>query len=145
MMRTLLGEMSRALMAEFGARRIYERLAHSETDPELSRLLASFESEERRQVEQLRALMTALGGAPRTGSWRRARLADLMALAARLGMRRFVLGICAQAEDQRSRWYGHFQSVLLGAGRRSEADVCAHLALTKRRHASALGAWVEQG
>ncbi len=139
----LLREMSVALLAELGARRMYRRLARSERDRELAELLLGFEAEENVQVRTLSGLIVDLGGTPKASSLRRNLLADSLALTTRLGMRRMVLRICAQAEDQRARWYMHFGEVLLDLGRRAEAQICSQLALTKRRHALALQAWVD--
>ena len=139
----LLREMSVALLAELGARRMYQRLARWERDRELAQLLLGFEAEEQVQVRTLSKLIADLGGKSKTSSLRRNLLADSLALTTRCGMRRIVLRICAQAEDQRARWYMHFGEVLLQLGRPAQAQICGQLALTKRRHALALQAWVD--
>jgi hypothetical protein len=138
----LLRELESALLAEFGARRMYARLSSLDRDRELGALLGRFALETDEQIARVNGLLVALGGCARRGSFRRRTLAEVLAWTTRLGLRRVVLGILLQAEDQRARGYAQFQQLLLGAGRVGEARECARLATTARRHASALGAWV---
>ena len=139
----LFGEMRRALLDEFGARAIYRRLTRLARDPELVRVLAGFAQEEERQIELLRASLTSLGERPARGSLRRALLAEALAWTGPIVGIRPVLRICLEAEDTSARRYAYFQERLELFGERGAALACGELALTKRRHAQALHAWVE--
>ncbi|HVS12205.1 MAG TPA: hypothetical protein VMS76_20250 [Planctomycetota bacterium] len=139
----LIGELRRALLAEFGARAIYRRLERLARDGELARVLAGFAQEEERQIELLRASLTSLGAGPARGSLRRTLLAEALAWTSPLVGIRPVLRICLEAEDTSARRYAYFQERLAQLGERESALACGELALTKRRHAQALYAWVE--
>ena len=138
--------MRQALLAELGARAVYPRLSASVPDAELARLLARFHQEEIEQVETLRALLTALGARPPRTSRRRALAAFALGFASRygafLGARRIALRLCHESETTVARWYGAYAAYLVRAGEPAHARTCEALALTKRRHALALGAWV---
>ena len=142
---SLLREMRRALLAEFGARSIYRRLAKLVRDAELARLLANFALEEDEQIDRLRASMIELGAKPRSRSLRRTVLANLLAFTAPVIGQRLALRICEDAEERRARWYAHFNEYLLHHGELELAKQCAHMSLTKQRHAQALQAWVDHG
>jgi rubrerythrin len=142
---SLLREMRRALLAEFGARAIYRRLAKLVRDAELARLLADFALEEDAQIDRLRAAMQKLGAKPRTRSIRRTLLAHALALTAPVIGPRLALRICEDAEETRARWYAHFNEYLLQRGETELGKECAHMSLTKQRHAQALQAWVDHG
>jgi rubrerythrin len=140
----LLDEMRLALFAEFGALALYSFLSRSRRDPELSDLLAGFRAEEVEQIAKLRALIERLGGrAPR-----RRRRRDLAA-GALYGITRIVgaglaLRLCLESEETVSGWYAGFALHLARVGSLEEARTCESLAVTKRRHALALQAWVER-
>ena len=137
--------MKRALLAEFGARAIYRRLARLVRDKELALLLAGFADEELAQIELLRTTMEALGAVPRARSIRRTLLANALAVTAPVIGPRLALRICEDAEETRARWYAHFNEYLLRCGELELAKSCAHLSVTKQRHAQALQAWVDHG
>ena len=140
---SLLAEMKRALLAEFGARAIYRRLTRYVRDEALARVLASFAQEEDEVIASLREVMTQLGARPRRRSLRRLVLANTLALTTFVIGPRFALRICADAEETRSRWYAEFHEWLLRQGEEGPARACARLCLTKQRHAQALQAWVQ--
>lgn len=135
-------ELRAALLAEFGARAIYRRLGRLASDPELRRVLAGFALEEDRQIELLRASLSALGVRPARASLRRTLLAEALAWTGPMVGMRPALRICLEAEDSAARSYAHFQEHLARLGERDVARSCGELALTKRRHAQALDAWV---
>ena len=139
----LLREMKRALLAELGARAIYRRLARLARDPELVRVLAGFAHEEERQIELLRASLASLGARAARSSLRRTLLAEALAWTGPIVGTRPALRICLEAEGSAARSYAHFQEHLASLGEREAALACGELALTKRRHAQALHAWVE--
>lgn len=137
--------MRRALLAEFGARAIYRRLAVLVRDPELAQLLADFAQEEQEQIELLRDTMQRLGARPRTHSLRRYLLANALAFTAPVIGPRLALRTCWDAEETRARWYAHFHEYLLQSGEGELAKACARMSVTKQRHAQALQAWVDHG
>jgi hypothetical protein len=114
-------------------------------DRELARLLADFALEEDAQIERLRATMQQLGAVPRTRSIRRTLLANALAWTAPVIGKRLALRVCENAEETRARWYAHFNEYLLHSGESELAKQCAHMSLTKQRHAQALQAWVDHG
>jgi demethoxyubiquinone hydroxylase (CLK1/Coq7/Cat5 family) len=140
---SLLREMKRALLAEFGARAIYRRLSRLVRDQQLAQLLARFEQEEEDVIASLRATMQALGARPRTGSRRRWLLANALAYSTPVLGPRLALRICVDAEETRARWYAHFSEYLLQRGERDLSEKCGRLSTTKLRHGQALQAWVE--
>jgi rubrerythrin len=140
---SLLYEMKRALLAEFGARAIYRRLAKLVRDPELSHVLAEFAREEEDVIKSVRATMQALGAKPRTRSNRRVVLANVLAYTTPIFGPRLSIRVCADAEEQRARWYAHFHEYLVQNGEPALAAECGRLALTKQRHARVLETWVE--
>jgi rubrerythrin len=139
----LFGEMRRALLDEFGARAIYRRLGRLARDPELVRVLAGFAQEEERQIEILRASLASLGVRSPRACLRRTLLAEALAWTGPIVGIRPALRVCLEAEDTSARRYAYFQEHLAGLGERETALACGELALTKRRHAQALHAWVE--
>jgi rubrerythrin len=139
----LVGELRHALLAELGARAIYRRLERLVRDGELARVLAGFAQEEERQIELLHASLGSLGAGPARGSLRRTLLAEALAWTSPIVGIRPVLRICLEAEDASARRYAYFQEHLAGLGEGETALACGELALTKRRHAQALYAWVE--
>lgn len=139
----LARELERALLAEFGARAIFGDLAARSRDPELARLLELLRAEQDEQVDELRAVMTSLGLAPRRSSPRRRVLAWLLAAAWPHVGRRLVLRLCAQAADRAARAHATFQLVLRGQGAENDASVCGRLSERRRRHAYSLEAWVQ--
>lgn len=143
---SLVADMRQALLSELGARSVYPRLAAGVPDAELARLLAQFHREEVEQVETLRTLLAALGARAPGKSRRRALAALFLALASRygafLGARRIALRLCHESELTVARWYAAYAAYLVRAGEIEHARTCEALALTKRRHAQALEAWV---
>ena len=136
-------ELRRALLAELGARAIFGDLARRSPDAELARLLERLREEQGEQVEELRAVMSALGLQPRRSSPRRRVLAWLLAAAwPHLG-RRLVLRLCAQAADRAARGHATFQLVLRDLGAEPLASACGRLSERRRRHALSLEAWVQ--
>ena len=138
----LLADMHLALLAEFGAHAMYGFLARRSTDAELSSLLVRFRAEEEEQVERLRTLMVALGGSPPARSRRRRFAAWLLYLTTWIGGRRLAMRLCLESEETIAHWYGQYAVYLGEAGLVEHARTCGALALTKRRHALALQAWV---
>jgi hypothetical protein len=132
-----------ALLAEFGAHEIYGVLARQSGDRELANLLANLHQEQIDVVASLRALILELGGRPKRSSLRRAILARVLALGSRPFGLRLPLRVCAEAEERRARWYGHFQEFLVSVGDAARAVRCNELQVTKIRHSNALRAWVE--
>lgn len=140
----VLGDMSDALLAEFGALAIYGRLSRSRSDPELAGLLERFHEEEREQIHRLRSLLESLGRSPPTRSFRRGIAPWLLACAARCGFRRLALRSCLWSEETVSRWYLQHAMFLGQVGLVEAARTCETLSSTKQRHALALQAWVER-
>lgn len=141
---SLLAEMRRALLAEFGARTIYRELARRVPDQELSEVLSRFHQDEIEQIERLRALMQSLGATPRLRSRRRAALAWGLAQWARLGGRSLALRMCHDSENTLVRWYWTYANYLIAAGEIEHARTCEALGLLKQRHARTLATWVRQ-
>jgi rubrerythrin len=142
---SLLADMRLALLAELGARAVYERLGRRARGKELVKVLAGLHAEEVEQVERLRGLLVELGGRAPLRSRRRAFTAALLCLASYpLGVR-FALRVCCDAEATVARWYGEYAQYLAANDRADAARRCEDLALTKRRHAQVLQAWVEHG
>lgn len=139
----LLRELRVALLAELGAREMYLRLGRVVKDPELAQVLERLHHDEVGIVERLRGLIGTLGGRPRRRSLRRTWLARGLAWSSAVAGRRLALRICTDAEETRSRWYGHFAEYLLGCRLLEEARLCSELAALKDRHAQILHTWVE--
>ena len=139
----LIADMRLALLSELGARAAYRGLARREKKEELARLLEQLWQEEKEQVERLRALMTKLGARPRKRSFRRLVAAHILVVCARLFGSRFALRVCLDAEAAVSRWYAEYSHYFAQAGMLEEGLECDALALTKRRHAQILQAWVD--
>ena len=140
----LLDEMRLALSAEFGALAMYSYLSRPRSDPELSDLLAGFHAEEVEQIAKLRALIERLGGRPPKRRRRRAIAAGVLYGLTRIIGNGLALRLCLESEETVSRWYAGFALHLARAGSAEEARTCESLAVTKRRHALALQAWVER-
>jgi rubrerythrin len=138
----LLAELSRALLAEFGARAIYRRLARLVRDPELAQVLARFAEDESQAIADVRGLIQACGARARRRSVRRTLLAECLAWTAPLAGPRPALRICVEAEATRARWYAHLDEHLSHKGAGGMAQTCAALANMKERHAQALQTWV---
>lgn len=141
--RALLADMRDALLSELGARAVYSRLVARIQDEELRRVLARLAEDEVEQIERLRALMRRLGARPRKRSLRRIAAARALVSFRRLFGVRFALRVCLDAEWTVSRWYAKYADYLRRVGHMDDAAVCDELALTKRRHAQVLQAWVE--
>ena len=139
---SLLADMHRALLAEFGAHAVYGYLPRRTADAELSHLLGGFREEEEQQIERLRGLILALGGRPPVRSARRRFAAWLLYLSTWVGGRRLALRLCLESEETVSRWYAHYAAHLGEAGFADHARTCGSMSVTKRRHALALQAWV---
>lgn len=138
----LADELRVALLAEFGARAIYHRLARMVRDPELARLLESFEVDEREQIDDLRALMTTLGLKPAAKSRRRRALAEVLAATSLVLGSRLALRVCVEAEEKRARWYAHIHEFLIRRGERRFDDQLQRMCTLKQVHAQALAAWL---
>lgn len=138
----LADELRTALLAEFGARAIYRRLARLVADPELARLLAGFEDEQRAQIDELRALMNVLGLRPVSRSRRRWLLAEVLALGSAVFGSRLALRVCVEAEQKRARWYAHMHAFLVRRGERRFDATLQHMTTLGQVHAQALGAWL---
>lgn len=139
---SLLSAMHLALLAEFGARAIYPRLARRTRDTELAQVLERFHQEECEQVERLRALLIALGHKPPKKSRRRSLVGLLLASSGPIGGHRLALRLCFESELTVARWYHEYARYLAQAGERAHARTCEELAVTKQRHAQMLEAWV---
>ncbi|MBI5431645.1 MAG: hypothetical protein HZA52_02315 [Planctomycetes bacterium] len=139
----LLAELGTALLAEFGARSIYAALPRYTHDRALIDMLAKLREEQDGVVQRVRSLLRELGETPKRKSWRRVVLANVLALWAWPFSVRLPLRVCADAEETRARWYGHFQEYFLSVGDTARAELCAELQLVKLRHMQALQAWVE--
>jgi hypothetical protein len=133
-----------ALLAEFGARAIYDALSRRGSDEELRELLAQFHQEECAQVDALRRVMSTLGLRPKSKSLRRAATARCIAFSARFGGLPLALRLCLESERTVERWYHEYANHLLATGEPEQASACESLACTKGRHARALAAWVER-
>jgi rubrerythrin len=140
--RALARELHTALLAEFGARAIYHRLARTVRDRDLAHLLAGFESDEEQQIAELRQLMLALGLRPAARSRRRWLLAEALAAVSVVVGRGSALRVCLEAEQQRARWYAHILEFLVLRGERRFDDVLQRMTTLKQVHAQSLGAWV---
>lgn len=136
-------ELEGALLAEFGARAIYGAIPRYTHDRALIDLLAKLRQEQDEILASVQALLRELGARPKRKSWRRVALANALALWAWPFSVRLPLRVCADAEETRARWYGHFQTYFLSVGDAQRAERCAELQLVKLRHAQALQAWVE--
>ena len=136
----LLLEMHRALLAELGARTIYRRAAALVRDEELRNLLAGFADDERKQIDELRTTMTALGGKPIRRSLRRTLLAEALAWTIPFAGPRFALRICFDAEQKRARWYAHFHEYLAARGERRFDAALQRMFALKQLHTHTLQA-----
>jgi hypothetical protein len=139
----LLADMRRALRSEHGAAYMYRLLRPVARDPELARVLAEMEREERELIVALRELMGRLGARTRPFSVRRT-AGSLLTLGAALVLgRRFALRLCLDAELTVCRWYGEYQAFLASLGYLDAAERLGSLMTTKHRHAQILETWIE--
>jgi hypothetical protein len=83
-----------------------------------------------------------MGGRPRRTSLRRRALARVLALSSRVLGAPLVLRVCQNAEETVGRWYADYGLFLVRIGDVERARECDALAVTKRLHSQALGAWV---
>lgn len=142
---SLLADMRLALLAELGARAVYERLGRRVRGKELAKVLSGLHAEEVDQVARLRGLLLELGGRAPERSRRRTLTAALLCLLSYpLGVR-FALRVCCDAEATVARWYRQYAQYLAANDLLAAARRCEDLALTKRRHAQVLQTWVEHG
>lgn len=132
-----------ALRSEYGARCAYPLLVRWVRDEDLARVLHTLASEEREQVERLRALMIELGGRPARRSLRRTAMAWALYLCVPLVGLRFALRLCCEAESRVARWYHGYAAWFAEAGDGERALRCFELSNVKRTHAQALQAFVE--
>lgn len=138
----LQAELTRMLLAEFGARAIYGRLGRAARDPQLAGLLCAFEHEQHAQVEATRRLMESCGFAAPSDSLRRRALAHALAgLRVVLGQR-LVLRICVDAERTRAVGYAQLAEHFARNGPLELARLAQDCATRSARHADALEAWV---
>lgn len=141
---SLLTDMRRALLSEYGAHAFYGGMLPLVRDPELARVVQSLHEDEAQQVVRLRALMEQLGASRLERGRRRRKLAAwALVQVGRVSGWRFPLRVCADAESTVGRWYSRYEIYLGPLGRQAEARGCAQLAVTKRRHAQILSAWVD--
>jgi rubrerythrin len=134
-----------ALLAEFGARSLYARLARGTRDPELAQVYARLCEEEALVVETLRRLLADLGAVNIPArSRRRAALSWCLAFVARGRFSSMALRACIDSESVIARWYGEYARYLAACGAFSEARTCDELAGTKLRHARVLEAWARR-
>ena len=139
---SLTADMRLALLAEFGARSLYGRLAERTRDPELAQVYARFHEDEARVIETLRRLLADLGARDiPTRSRRRAALSWCLSFASRGRLSSMALRACIDSESVIARWYGEYARYLAACGALSEARTCDELAGTKLRHARVLQAW----
>jgi len=139
---SLLKDMHLTLLSEIGARSIYDHLGRLTRDPELRALLRRLNQEGAESVRQLQELMRGMGGRPRRTSLRRRALARVLALSSRVLGARLVLRLCQNAEETVGRWYADYGLFLARIGDVERARECETLAVIKRLHSQALGAWV---
>lgn len=138
----LLFELEGALLAEFGARSIYAAITRYTHDRALIDMLAKLRQEQDDVVPRVQALIRELGARPKRKSWRRVVLANALAAWAWPFSVRLPLRVCADAEETRARWYGHFRDYFHALGEVARAETCGELQAIKLRHAQALQAWV---
>jgi hypothetical protein len=140
---SLTADMRLALLAEFGARSLYARLAPRMRDAELARVLSEFVDEETRIIETLSRLLGELGATNVPArSRRRALWSWCLAVTARGRASSMALRACIDSESVIARWYGEYARYLAGCGALGPARTCEELAGIKLRHATILGAWV---
>lgn len=135
-------ELARSLRDEIGARALYRRLANSGRDDEQCRLLLEFAARGDALEADLRTVMRELGATGRVKSPARWISARLLALCARIGLRRFVLRLSVESEEVLARRYAGFAHWLARTGHMREAKICSDLAAAKASRARALRAWV---
>lgn len=138
-------ELRRALLAEFGARAIYARLAKSVRDEELARLLHELGREQHEQVRAAASLFALVRRPPPSDSVRRRALAHVLASLRPVLGQRVVLRICADAERTRSGDYARLAELFARSGARVQAQAALECCTRAARHADALDAWVALG
>lgn len=135
-------EIARTLRDEIGARTLYRRIARSDRDEELSRLLGVFADEGDTIEQEVRDLMRALHARGRTRSVLRWFSARALSAMTRVGMRRLVLRLCLESEEVLARRYAGFAHWLASGGAESAARACDRIGARKAARARALRAWV---
>ncbi|MHC4892722.1 MAG: hypothetical protein ACYTFV_05005 [Planctomycetota bacterium] len=139
----LVRDMRIALRSEFGAYSLYLLLPLIARNDELRKLLIQLRDEQRELIQEVRALIEELGGAPAPRSrWTRAVAAWALFLVTPVCGMRLPLRLCCEAERTVSRWYGEYAMYLVGQGRNGEAIRCQELEMAKRIHATRLSAFV---
>lgn len=141
----LAAELRRALLAEFGARAIYARLAKSVRDQELARLLQELCVEQHEQVRAAASLFEVVRRQPPRDSLRRRVLAHVLASLRPVLGQRVVLRICADAERTRSGDYARLSELFARTGALAPAQTARECCTRAARHADALDAWVALG
>lgn len=141
----LFEDLHETLRSEFGARAIYGLLARSGRDPELARLLATLADEQGAQIEELQALIEALGGRAFARCRRRTILAHALHVTRFVGGRKFILRLCHDAQTSLEYRYLGVARYLAATGAVRIAESAGRLATTKLRHAQALSTWLEHG
>ena len=139
----LLVELESALLAEFGARSIFRAIPRYTHDRALIDMLGKLCQEQDEVIPRVQQLLRDLGARPKRKSWRRVVLANLLALWAWPFTVRLPLRVCADAEETKARWYGHFHRYFQALGDAAHAERCGELQLVKLRDMQALQAWVE--
>jgi len=141
----LAGELRRALLAEFGARAIYRRLASAVRDEELARLLRELWVEQHEQVRAASSLFELCRQQPPRDSLRRRALAHVLASLRPVLGQRVILRICADAERTRSGDYARLSELFARTGALAHAQTARDCCTRSARHADALDAWVALG
>jgi rubrerythrin len=141
--RALVAELRRALTAEIGARALYARLAGRMRDPELKSVLASLRDDEGVLVDEVRALLLALGArrAPRS-SPTRALTSWILALGSRGRRASIAVRFAHDAECTFARRYHDLSIRFAARGEIEPARACDRFAQEKQRHARVLEAWI---
>lgn len=141
----LASELRRALLAEFGARAIYARLAKAVRDQELARLLHELCLEQQEQVRAAASLFEVVRRRPPGDSLRRRALAHMLASLRPVLGQRVVLRLCADAERTRSGDYARLADLFARSGALAQAQIARQCCTRSARHADALDAWVALG
>ena len=140
---SLLKDMHLALLAEFGARAIYDHMSRRTRDEKLTEVLVRLNAEGAETVRRLREVMASLGARPKRTSFRRRGLARILSYVALVSGPRPVLRLCHHAEETVSRWYAEYAIFLSRLGDMERAAEMQSLHTCKRLHALELSAWME--